>query len=60
MVNDEGGIAHLYLHGWGIDELGQWDRLENVLAAISRCNLTKVTNGALFQLWKMRHTHGTN
>jgi hypothetical protein len=43
-----------------IDELGQWDQLENVLAAISRCNLTELTNGALFHLRGMRHTHGTN
>jgi len=59
-IEQHGGIAHLYLHSWEIDEMGQWDRLENVFAAISRRNLTKLTNGSLFQFWRTRQAHGTN
>jgi peptidoglycan/xylan/chitin deacetylase (PgdA/CDA1 family) len=59
-IEQHGGIAHLYLHSWEIDKLGQWDRLESVFATISRRNLTKLTNGALFQLWRLRQTYGTN
>ena len=59
-VEKSGGVAHLYLHSWEIDELGQWDRLEAVFSAISRRKLTKLTNGALFQLWKSRHNHNGN
>jgi peptidoglycan/xylan/chitin deacetylase (PgdA/CDA1 family) len=59
-IEQHGGIAHLYLHSWEIDELGQWDRLEDVFARISKRSLTKLTNGALFQLWRSRHNHGTN
>ena len=51
-----GGIAHLYLHGWEIDETGQWDQLEAVLAATSqRSEFSKVPNGSLFQLWNTRN-----
>jgi len=60
-VEQHGGIAHLYLHSWEIDELKQWDRLEETFAAISqRCTFTKVTNGNLFQLWKAEHDHARN
>jgi peptidoglycan-N-acetylglucosamine deacetylase len=59
-IEQHGGIAHLYLHSWEIDELGQWDRLEDVFARISKRSLTKLTNGALFQLWRSRSNHGTN
>jgi peptidoglycan/xylan/chitin deacetylase (PgdA/CDA1 family) len=59
-IEQYGGVAHLYLHSWEIDELGQWDRLEDVFATISRRNLTKLTNGALFQLWRLRQTRETN
>jgi hypothetical protein len=60
-VERHGGIAHLYLHSWEIDELGQWERLEAVLAAISEHHcFSKVTNGALFQLWRMRNDHAGN
>ncbi len=60
-VDRHGGIAHLYLHSWEIDELGQWDRLESVFAAISQHkHFSKLTNGALFQLWRMRNEHGRN
>jgi peptidoglycan-N-acetylglucosamine deacetylase len=60
-VEQYGGIAHLYLHSWEIDELDQWDRLEAVFAAISRRDcFDKLTNGALFQLWSVRHDNGRN
>ncbi len=58
-VEQRGGIAHLYLHGWEIDELKQWDRVEAIFAEISsRSRLAKVTNGFLFELWRMRNEHG--
>jgi peptidoglycan/xylan/chitin deacetylase (PgdA/CDA1 family) len=58
-VEQRGGIAHLYLHSWEIDELKQWDRVEAMFAEISkRSQFAKVTNGSLFQLWKMRNDHG--
>jgi peptidoglycan/xylan/chitin deacetylase (PgdA/CDA1 family) len=60
-VEQHGGIAHLYLHSWEIDELGQWEQLEAVFAAISQQHcFSKVTNGALFQLWRTRNDHGRN
>jgi|SRR5579863_3701362 len=60
-VEQRGGIAHLYLHSWEIDELGQWKELEAVLAAISlRKGFRKVTNGDLFQLWKPESAAGRN
>jgi len=58
-VEQRGGIAHLYLHGWEIDELKQWDRVEAIFAEISsRSRFAKVTNGFLFELWRMRNEHG--
>lgn len=60
-VEQFGGIAHLYLHSWEIDELGQWAQLEAVFAAISRRDsFDRLTNGALFQLWSGRHDNGGN
>jgi peptidoglycan/xylan/chitin deacetylase (PgdA/CDA1 family) len=60
-VEKNGGIAHLYLHSWEIDELGQWERLEAVFAEISRRDsFSKTTNGALFQLWRLRNDHRRN
>ena len=60
-VEQCGGIAHLYLHSWEIDELGQWDRLEAVFAAISQRDcFERSTNGALFQRWSGRHDNGRN
>jgi len=60
-VERRGGIAHLYLHSWEIDELGQWEQLEAVFAAISRQRcISKVTNGALFQLWRAENDNGRN
>ena len=55
-VDRYGGIAHLYLHSWEIDETGQWEQLETVLATTSQRNgLSRVTNGALFELWNSRN-----
>lgn len=60
-VDRHGGIAHLYLHSWEIDELGQWDRLESVFAVISQHNhFSKLTNGALFRLWRVRNEYRRN
>jgi peptidoglycan-N-acetylglucosamine deacetylase len=60
-VEKNGGIAHLYLHSWEIDELGQWEQLEAVFAEISRRDsFSKTTNGALFQLWRLRNDHRRN
>ena len=51
-VVEHGGIAHLYMHSWETDQLGQWDILESVFASIAeRPSLTRVTNGELFELW---------
>jgi peptidoglycan/xylan/chitin deacetylase (PgdA/CDA1 family) len=60
-VEEHGGIAHLYLHSWEIDELSQWQQLEAVFAEISqRDSLHKTTNGALFELWRKRNDRRTN
>ena len=60
-VERYGGIAHLYLHSWEIDQLGQWDQLEAVFAETSqRGDFSKVTNGALFRLWETRNGNGKN
>jgi peptidoglycan-N-acetylglucosamine deacetylase len=50
-VQKQGGIAHLYLHSWEIEESGEWEKLEAVLNSISDRNLKPVTNGELFRLW---------
>jgi peptidoglycan/xylan/chitin deacetylase (PgdA/CDA1 family) len=52
-VVKHGGIAHLYMHSWEIEEFGQWDVLESVLQAVARQpkSLARVTNGMLFKLW---------
>jgi peptidoglycan/xylan/chitin deacetylase (PgdA/CDA1 family) len=50
-VDRYGGIAHLFLHSWEIENLGHWEKLERVFAAISeRKNFKRVTNGDLFRL----------
>jgi peptidoglycan-N-acetylglucosamine deacetylase len=60
-VERYGGIAHLYLHSWEIEELGQWDRLEAAFAAVSNRNgFRKLTNGELFQLWKGENERARN
>lgn len=50
-VAAKGGVAHLYLHSWEIDQNGEWDELENLFKAIIQHSLTPVTNGYLFRLW---------
>jgi peptidoglycan/xylan/chitin deacetylase (PgdA/CDA1 family) len=55
-VEVHGGIAHLYMHSWEIDESQHWAKLERVFESISaRTSLTKITNGALFSLWEGHH-----
>ena len=50
-VERVGGVAHLYFHSWEIEEQGDWDKLDEVLAnAASHKRLTPVTNGELFTL----------
>ena len=50
-VSSKGGVAHLYLHSWEIDENREWDELERVFKAIRQYSLTPVTNGYLSRLW---------
>ena len=53
-VATHGGIAHLYMHSWEIDQLGQWNLLESVFQQIAaQDNLLPVTNGDLFQMWPL-------
>lgn len=54
-VEANGGIAHLFLHSWEIDERQAWDKLERVLKHASNRSFTLATNGELFQAW---HNNG--
>jgi peptidoglycan/xylan/chitin deacetylase (PgdA/CDA1 family) len=55
-VQTHGGIAHLYLHSWEIDQFDEWHKLESVLRSISqRESLIRVTNGELFAMWGARN-----
>jgi len=54
-VQTEGGIAHLYLHSWEIDQNGDWQKLDSVLELIAQSSLRKVTNGQLFSVWQSQH-----
>ena len=55
-VEQHGGIAHLYLHSWEIDSLGQWNELESMFKLVSdRKSLARVTNGDLFRMWNLRN-----
>lgn len=48
-VEENGGVAHLYLHSWEIDKLNEWARLEELLGCLSeQKSLKRVTNGELF------------
>jgi peptidoglycan/xylan/chitin deacetylase (PgdA/CDA1 family) len=59
-VAKHGGIAHLYMHSWEIDQLAQWAVLESVFAYIAnQPSLARVTNGELFGLWSAEQK-GTN
>jgi peptidoglycan-N-acetylglucosamine deacetylase len=54
-VGEKGGIAHLYLHSWEIEEQAQWDRLAELFGEVAqRKDFVKVTNGELFDLWSER------
>lgn len=59
-VSREGGIAHLYVHSWEIDELGQWDKLEDACQQIEHYpDLERATNGELFELWHLSRASET-
>lgn len=48
-VEKNGGIAHLYLHSWEIEQFNEWKRLEDLFRYISeKQDLKRVTNGELF------------
>jgi peptidoglycan/xylan/chitin deacetylase (PgdA/CDA1 family) len=50
-VDRHGGVAHLYLHSWEIEQHDEWEKLEGVLArAATYRRLTRLTNGELFAL----------
>jgi peptidoglycan/xylan/chitin deacetylase (PgdA/CDA1 family) len=56
-VQARGGVAHLYLHSWEIDERGDWQKLESVLRAIPQdSGLRRATNGELFAMWPTRQS----
>jgi peptidoglycan-N-acetylglucosamine deacetylase len=57
-VGKYGGIAHLYLHSWEIEEGGQWQSLESTFDLIAQYKLCAVTNGTLFRQWSVRQNHG--
>jgi hypothetical protein len=50
-VEQHGGVAHLILHSWEMEEMGAWSKLESVFESVSRRNLASVTNGDLYRLW---------
>ncbi len=55
-VEKKGGVAHLYLHSWEIENGCQWAELDASFRSISqRKHLTNVTNGELYQLWNTQH-----
>lgn len=48
-VADHGGIAHLFLHSWEIDQYDGWEKLHRTLAGVrDRYGLKSATNGDLF------------
>ncbi len=60
-VAEHGGIAHLYMHSWEIDGLGQWKELESVFQAIAnQPALVRGTNGDLFGLWSAERKLATD
>jgi peptidoglycan-N-acetylglucosamine deacetylase len=51
-VETTGGIAHLFLHSWEMEERNEWEKLRGVLREISaRASIQSITNGELFQMW---------
>jgi peptidoglycan/xylan/chitin deacetylase (PgdA/CDA1 family) len=54
-VEVAGGIAHLFLHSWEIEQRNEWEKFRRVLRAVSaRTSIESVTNGKLFELWHGR------
>lgn len=53
-VSQHGGIAHLMMHSWEMEQLGAWNKMESVLSAVANSGLTSVTNGHLFRIWSSR------
>lgn len=50
-VERNGGIAHLYLHSWEVDQLNEWKRLQDLLVFLStKRDLKRITNGELLHL----------
>jgi hypothetical protein len=50
-VEAHGGVAHLYLHSWEIEDQGAWRKLERVMqTASSRKRLVPATNTDVFSL----------
>jgi peptidoglycan/xylan/chitin deacetylase (PgdA/CDA1 family) len=49
-VSRHGGVAHLYLHSWEIEQHDEWQKLEAVLEhTAGYTHLKRVTNGELFR-----------
>ena len=50
-VSETGGVAHLYFHGWEIEENDQWQKLEILLAQLAqRPEFKRITNGELYAI----------
>jgi peptidoglycan-N-acetylglucosamine deacetylase len=48
-VEIHGGVAHLYLHSWEVEQRNEWEKLTRVLReAASRKRILPITNGDLF------------
>lgn len=55
-VEAKGGVAHLTMHSWEIDENGDWEKFEEALKMVAqRPKLTRVTNGELYAQWATQH-----
>lgn len=58
-VEEHGGVAHLFLHGWEVSATNQWHRLESLFRDLSRgTTLDRVTNGQLFAQWHVAKRPG--
>jgi peptidoglycan-N-acetylglucosamine deacetylase len=52
----KGGVAHLTMHSWEIEENGDWGKFEEALRMIAqRPKLIRVTNGELYAQWAAEH-----
>ena len=50
-VAESGGVAHLYFHSWEIEEHGQWQTLDSLLAQLAqRPEFKRITNGELYTI----------